>query len=51
MTRSRRTPSREPPAPTLADLAKIVELRTKIVSLSSLGIGTLWAAAAAHFRG
>ena len=38
-------------APTLADLAKIVELRTKIVSLSSLAIGTLWAAAAARSRG
>ena len=38
-----------PPAPTLADLAKIVELRTKIVSLSSLGIGTLWAACEGAF--
>ena len=37
------------PAPTLADLARIVELRTKIVSLSSLAIGTLWAAAGGAF--
>ena len=36
-------------APTLADLAKIVELRTKIVSMSSLAIGTLWAAAGGAF--
>ena len=36
-------------APTLADLAKIVELRTKVVSMSSLAIGTLWAAAAGSF--
>ena len=35
--------------PTLADLAKIVELRTKIVSMSSLAIGTLWAAAGGAF--
>jgi len=33
----------------LADLAKIVELRTKIVSMSSLAIGTLWAAAGGAF--
>jgi len=39
------------PSPTLADLAKIVELRTKIVSLSSLAIGTLWAASIGHFSG
>ena len=38
-----------PPTPTLADLAKVVELRTKIVSLSSLAIGTLWAAAGGAF--
>jgi len=38
-----------PPVPTLADLARIVELRTKIVSLSSLGIGTLWAACGGAF--
>jgi 1,4-dihydroxy-2-naphthoate octaprenyltransferase len=51
MTRSStHTPSAGvPPAPTLADLAKIVELRTKIVSLSSLGIGTLWAACEGAF--
>ena len=36
-------------APTLADLAKIVELRTKIVSMSSLAIGTLWAATGGAF--
>jgi 1,4-dihydroxy-2-naphthoate polyprenyltransferase len=42
-------PAGAPPAPTLADLAKIVELRTKIVSLSSLGIGTLWAASGGAF--
>ena len=36
-------------APTLADLAKIVELRTKVVSMSSLAIGTLWAAAGGAF--
>jgi len=35
--------------PTLADLARIVELRTKIVSLSSLAIGTLWAACGGAF--
>jgi 1,4-dihydroxy-2-naphthoate polyprenyltransferase len=38
-----------PPAPTLSDLARIVELRTKVVSLSSLGIGTLWAALGGAF--
>ncbi len=43
------TQSGPPPAPTLADLAKIVELRTKIVSLSSLAIGTLWAATGGAF--
>jgi 1,4-dihydroxy-2-naphthoate octaprenyltransferase len=35
--------------PTLTDLARIVELRTKIVSMSSLAIGTLWAAAGGAF--
>lgn len=40
---ARTGPAGQPPVPTLADLARIVELRTKIVSLSSLGIGTLWA--------
>ena len=35
--------------PTLGDLARIVELRTKIVSLSSLAIGTLWAAVGGTF--
>jgi 1,4-dihydroxy-2-naphthoate octaprenyltransferase len=34
---------------TLTDLARIVELRTKIVSMSSLAIGTLWAAAGGAF--
>ncbi len=42
-------PAGAAPAPTLVDLAKIVELRTKIVSLSSLAIGTLWAAAGGAF--
>ena len=36
-------------APTLADMAKIVELRTKVVSMSSLAVGTLWAAAGGAF--
>ena len=44
MRQARAKPAGRPPAPTFADLAKIVELRTKIVSLSSLAIGTLWAA-------
>jgi 1,4-dihydroxy-2-naphthoate octaprenyltransferase len=45
------TPARDvpAPAPTLADLARIAELRTKIVSLSSLAIGTLWAATRGAF--
>ena len=38
-----------PVAPTLGDLARIVELRTKVVSVSSLAIGTLWAANAGAF--
>lgn len=38
-----------PERPTLGDLARIVELRTKIVSLSSLAIGTLWAAGQGQF--
>lgn len=38
-----------PERPTLSDLARIVELRTKIVSLSSLAIGTLWAAGQGAF--
>jgi 1,4-dihydroxy-2-naphthoate octaprenyltransferase len=42
-------PNGAPVTPTFADLAKIVELRTKIVSMSSLAIGTLWAAAGGAF--
>ncbi len=35
-----------PPRPTLVDVLQIVDIRTKIVSLSSLAIGTAYAAAA-----
>jgi len=35
-----------PPRPTLVDFLQIVDIRTKIVSLSSLAIGTAYAAAA-----